>query len=43
MIEGKETPVDAGYDKYGNVTRKPEDVIERKSMCRFKKVSVLSG
>lgn len=32
MLEGKETPVDAGYDKYGNVTRKPEDVIESRQV-----------
>lgn len=32
MLEGKETPVDAGYDKKGNVTRKPEDVIESREV-----------
>ncbi len=27
MLEGKETPFDAGLDKNGNVTRNPEDII----------------
>lgn len=32
MLEGRDTPVDAGYDRMGNVTRHPEDVIESRQV-----------
>lgn len=32
FLEGKETPFDAGYDKNGNVTRKPEKIIESREV-----------
>ncbi len=32
FLEGKETPFDAGFDKNGNVTRKPEDIIESRQV-----------
>ncbi len=31
-LEGKETPFDAGFDKNGRVTRKPEDIIESREV-----------